>query len=80
LAQVELVGSEFDPKAKAEAGAKEESATPAKQKGVGGRLKAAADRLRGKSEAEHTETPAPKTSKGGGAAKQRPKKQGAKGS
>jgi large subunit ribosomal protein L17 len=46
VAQVELVGSEYDPKAK--------SATPAgdeakpKPKGVGGRLRAAAERLRGK--------------------------------
>jgi large subunit ribosomal protein L17 len=46
VAQVELVGSEFDPKAHAEA----EAATDAKPKGkgVGGRLRAAAERLRGK--------------------------------
>ena len=45
VAQVELVGSEFDPKAKQE---KEgtESEKP-KAKGVGGRLRAAAERLRG---------------------------------
>src|SRR4026208_1608223 len=46
VAQVELVGSEFDPKAHAEAAATEE-AKP-KAKGVGGRLRAAAERLRGK--------------------------------
>ena len=46
VAQVELVGSEFDPRAKTEAGA-EEAAKP-KAKGVGGRLRAAAERLRGK--------------------------------
>ena len=46
VAQVELVGSEFDPKAKAEAAGAEET-TP-KAKGVGGRLRAAAERLRGK--------------------------------
>jgi large subunit ribosomal protein L17 len=46
MAQVELVGSEFDPKAKAE-GEAEEAARP-KTKGVGGRLRAAAERLRGK--------------------------------
>jgi hypothetical protein len=46
VAQVELVGSEFDPKAHAEAAATEE-AKP-KPKGVGGRLRAAAERLRGK--------------------------------
>ena len=47
MAQVELVGSEFDPKAKAEAEASGEAAKP-KTKGVGGRLRAAAERLRGK--------------------------------
>jgi len=46
VAQVELVGSEYDPKAKAEGEATEE-AKP-KAKGVGGRLRAAAERLRGK--------------------------------
>ena len=45
VAQVELVGSEYDPKAKAE-GAATEEAKP-KAKGVGGRLRAAAERLRG---------------------------------
>ena len=44
LAMVELIGSEFDPNAKAEAPA--EDAKP-KSKGVGGRLRAAAERLRG---------------------------------
>ena len=47
VAQVELVGSEFNPKAKAEPEAKGEAEKP-KAKGVGGRLKAAAERLRGK--------------------------------
>ena len=46
VAQVELVGSEFNPRAKAEAQAKDETAKP-KTKGVGGRLRAAAERLRG---------------------------------
>ena len=46
LAQVELVGSEFDPKAKAEGAAT--AAVKPKTKGVGGRLRAAAERLRGK--------------------------------
>ena len=46
VAQVELVGSEFDPKEHAEATAAAE-AKP-KAKGVGGRLRAAAERLRGK--------------------------------
>ena len=46
VAQVELVGSEYDPKAKADTPAGEE--TKPKAKGVGGRLRAAAERLRGK--------------------------------
>jgi large subunit ribosomal protein L17 len=46
VAQVELIGSEFDPNAKAEAKAADE-AKP-KSKGVGERLRAAAERLRGK--------------------------------
>ena len=50
VAQVELVGSEFDPKAHAEAEASED-AKP-KPKGVGGRLRAAAERLRGKKDDE----------------------------
>jgi large subunit ribosomal protein L17 len=45
MAQVELVGSEFDPKAQAEGeGA---AAEKPKAKGVGGRLRAAAERMRG---------------------------------
>ena len=46
VAQVELVGSEFNPNAKAE-GRRPPKAKP-KAKGVGGRLRAAAERLRGK--------------------------------
>ena len=46
VAQVELVGSEFDPKKHAEATAAAEEKP--KAKGVGGRLRAAAERLRGK--------------------------------
>jgi len=51
VAHVELLGSEYDPKAKEEP--KEGGAAPApKQKGVGGRLRAAAERLRGKKDEE----------------------------
>ena len=50
IAQVELLGFEFDPKAKTD---KAEKA--AKPKTVGGRIKAAADRLRGKRTAEAAE-------------------------
>jgi large subunit ribosomal protein L17 len=84
IAQVELVGSEFNPRAKAEADAKKAGGeAPAKKAGgVGGRLRAAAERLRGKRE----ETPAeeksvkPGGAKGKGGAKPRPKKQGPRGS
>ena len=47
VAQVELVGSEFNPRANADADQTKESAKP-QGKGVGGRLRAAAERLRGK--------------------------------
>jgi large subunit ribosomal protein L17 len=45
IAQIELVGSEYDPNAEAD---KAEKAQAKKPKGVGGRLRAAAERLRGK--------------------------------
>ena len=45
VAQIELVGSEFNPNAEAE---KTQAGEAAKPKGVGGRLRAAAERLRGK--------------------------------
>ena len=79
---MELVGSEFNPKAKAEAEAAKAESTP-KPKGVGGRLRAAADRLRGKKDEDSApgeKAPKRGAGKGAGAAKQRPKKQGAKGS
>jgi large subunit ribosomal protein L17 len=44
IAQVELVGSEFNPKAKADTEGQRDSAKPT---GMGGRLRAAAARLRG---------------------------------
>jgi large subunit ribosomal protein L17 len=46
VAQVELLGSEYDPKAKAATEGQAEEKP--KAKGVGGRLRAAADRMRGK--------------------------------
>jgi large subunit ribosomal protein L17 len=53
VAQVELVGSEFDPKAKAE---NDTAAQGPKKTSVGGRLRAAAGRLRGgKKETEKDE-------------------------
>ena len=62
VAQIELVGSEFDPNAKT---AKAETVAKAKPKGVGGRLRAAAERLRGKgkADAEGGEEPAAKKAK-----------------
>lgn len=47
VAQVELVGSEFNPRAQAEADAAKKGEAPKAKGGVGGRLKAAAERLRG---------------------------------
>jgi len=44
VAQVELIGSEYDPKAKESENAEDQKP---KAKGVGGRLRAAAERLRG---------------------------------
>jgi large subunit ribosomal protein L17 len=62
LAQVELIGSEFDPQAKTGAEAPE-GAKPSK--GVGGRLRAAAERLRGKKDdSDAAGKKAPKPSKG----------------
>jgi large subunit ribosomal protein L17 len=52
VAQIELVGSEFNPNAEAE---KTAAADAAKPKGVGGRLRAAAERLRGKKASEGDE-------------------------
>jgi len=46
VAQIELVGSEYDPNAEAEKKEASEAAKP--KKGVGDRLKAAAQRIRGK--------------------------------
>jgi len=45
IAQIELVGSEYNPNAESD---KAEKADAKKPKGVGGRLRAAAERLRGK--------------------------------
>jgi large subunit ribosomal protein L17 len=53
VAQIELVGSEFNPNLEAEKAAAE--AAKPKAKGVGGRLRAAAERLRGKPKAEGEE-------------------------
>jgi large subunit ribosomal protein L17 len=52
VAQIELVGSEYDPNAEAK---KTEAKAEQKPKGVGGRLRAAAERLRGKAKPEGEE-------------------------
>jgi large subunit ribosomal protein L17 len=76
VAQVELVGSEFNPRAKAEADAAKAEGAP-KPKGVGGRLKAAAERLRGKKDdSEGGKKPSTKPSKGVGRKSTTPRKAG----
>ena len=67
VAQIELVGSEFNPNAEAEKAAAAEKKP--KGKGVGGRLRAAADRLRGRKDAEGEEGTTPEK-----AAKPRPER------
>src|SRR5205814_5238342 len=54
VARIELVGSEFNPNAEAEKTAAAGRQQP-KGKGVGGRLRAAAERLRGKPKGEGEE-------------------------
>jgi large subunit ribosomal protein L17 len=60
VAQLELVGSEYDPKA--EPKQTKANAAPKPKTGVGGRLRAAADRLRGK---KGDDADASKAAKGG---------------
>ena len=63
VAQVELIGSEFDPRAKAET--PEAKGEREKKKTVGGRLRAAAERLRGKKDdLDSGAKPSTKPSKG----------------
>jgi large subunit ribosomal protein L17 len=56
VAQLELVGSEFNPRAKAEADAAAGGEKPKAKSGVGGRLRAAAERLRGKKDESESES------------------------
>jgi len=64
-AQIELVGSEYNPNAHVEAEGAQAEAAP-KAKGVGGRLKAAAARIRGgkKGDGDAQKTKAPKPNRG----------------
>jgi large subunit ribosomal protein L17 len=78
VAQVELIGSEYNPSTATEKTAGE-GAAPPKAKGVGGRLRAAADRLRGKKaeaagKAEGRGAAEPKKGKARGAAAKGSKK------
>jgi large subunit ribosomal protein L17 len=61
VAQIELVGSEYDPNQETEAGASAEKKP--KTKGVGSRLRAAAERLRGKREKDEGDETAEKSTK-----------------
>ena len=61
VAQVELVGSEFDPNADVE---KADGASAKPKKSVGQRLKAAADRVRGKKGDGGEKTPTPRPPRG----------------
>jgi large subunit ribosomal protein L17 len=54
IAQLELVGSEYDPKASPKE--TKAAAEPKPKAGVGGRLRAAADRLRGKKDDDEAES------------------------
>jgi large subunit ribosomal protein L17 len=65
MAQIELVGSEYDPKkAEAEKAAREaEGESPKQQKSVGERLKAAAQSIRGKKETAQPDATRAKASK-----------------
>jgi len=76
VAQIELVGSEFDPKAAPKEN--KTSDTPKKTQGVGDRLRAAAERLRGKKEddAESRKARGGASTKGRAAKKNTPQKSG----
>jgi large subunit ribosomal protein L17 len=76
VAQIELIGSEFDPKALPKE--TKTSDTPKKTQGVGDRLRAAADRLRGKKEddAESKKARGGASTKGRAAKKNTPQKSG----
>jgi large subunit ribosomal protein L17 len=76
IAQLELVGSEYDPKA--EPKQTKAAAAPKPKTGVGGRLRAAADRLRGKKDGDAEASKAAKggQTKGRGAKRTTPQKAG----
>ena len=76
VAQMELVGSEYDPKAAAEKQTEEEAAKP-KSKGIGDRLKETAQRMRGgKSDQGASKAQAKGQTKGGSRQTSTPRKAG----
>jgi large subunit ribosomal protein L17 len=64
VAQVELVGSEYDPRAKDKVQAEAAAEPGGTKKSVGGRLRAAAERLRGKKDDDEAPQKAAKPAKG----------------
>src|SRR6185295_19066872 len=76
IAQMELVGSEYDPKAAAEKQTEEEAAKP-KSKGIGDRLKENAQRMRGgKADQGGSKAQAKGQTKGGSRQTSTPRKAG----
>lgn len=73
VAQVELVGSEYDPNADT---TKRDGAAEKPKKGVGQRLRAAADRVRGKKDEGEKGSKAPKPSRGAARKVTTPRKAG----
>jgi hypothetical protein len=64
VAQVELIGSEYDPRATEKDQHQATSESGGKKKSVGGRLRAAAERLRGKKDDDEAPQKASKPAKG----------------
>ena len=75
VAQIELVGSEYDPKAAEAKGEDKDEAKP-KTKGVGDRLKAAASRMRGGKDQGGSKAQAGGQTKGAGKRTTTPRKAG----
>jgi large subunit ribosomal protein L17 len=75
VAQVELLGSEYSPKVTAEETSEKEAAKP-KAKGVGERLRAAAQRMRGKKEEGGSKGQARGQTRGAARKSTAPRKQG----
>lgn len=73
IAQIELVGSEYDPNAETD---KSQSEGAKRKKGVGDRLKAAAQRLRGKKEDKEGAAPRTQTRAAGARKVTTPRKAG----